>query len=310
MKDKKIGFIGLGNVGSKLANSILISGYNLYIYDLDKNKGNLLIKKGAKKLNSIKQLCKECSAIITCLPSVPSIQKVIEGKNGIYQYFTKNHLWIEMSTTNETQMKRLAKKIESIGSDVLESPVTGGAHRCEKGNIAVITAGKKKAFNRSFPILSKIGYEIIHVGKIGNASTLKVVTNYLASINLVSLGEALMVCKKYGLDLKTSFHAIKISSGNSFVHETESQLILNGSYNINFTMDLAVKDIGLFNNLMNKYKIPGDLSPLLVKIFDKGIKKYGRRSWSTKIVKLLEDKCKTSLRTRGFPSKLVDKENR
>ena len=113
--------------------------------------------------------------------------------------------------------------------ETLEAPVTGGQHRAESGNISILVSGKKKTFNKAFNLLSNIGHNILYCGKIGNASTLKVVTNYLASINLLSLGEALMVCKKYGLDLKTSYHGIAISSGNSFVHETESQLILNGS---------------------------------------------------------------------------------
>ena len=115
-----------------------------------------------------------------------------------------------------------------------------------------------------------------------------------------------MVCKKYGLDLKTSYTGIKISSGNSFVHETESQVILNGSYNVGFTMDLVCKDVGLFNKLTNKFKIPAQISNLMVKIFKNGQKKLGKRSLSTSIVKLLEKDCGENLRSKGFPSVLVD----
>ena len=305
--DKNIGFIGLGNVGSKLTNSLIIGGYQLFIYDLDYKKGKNLIKKGAKWSKNIFSLLKNTNIVITCLPSPKTVSSVVEEMS---KFIDKRHLWIEMSTTDENEMKRLARIINSKGASVLESPVTGGAHRSETGNISVLAAGKRKVFDRAFPVLSQIGYEILYVGKMGNASTLKVVTNYLASTNLVSIGEALMVCKKYGISLKKSYEAIKISSGNSFVHETESQVILNGSYNINFTMDLACKDVGLFNNLINKYHIPGKISTLLVKIFNKGIKKYGHRAWSSKIVKLLEDECKTSLRTAGFPSKLIDKNKR
>ena len=189
---------------------------------------------------------------------------------------------------------------------VLEAPITGGQHRAESGNISILIAGSKKTFNRAFPILSCLGHQILHCGKIGNASTLKVVTNYLASINLLAIGEALMVCKKYGLDLKTAYNGIKISSGNSFVHETESQVILNGSYDVGFTMDLVCKDVGLFNKLTNKFKIPAQISNLMVKIFKNGQKKLGKRSFSTSIVKLLEEDCGENLRSKGFPSVLVD----
>jgi 3-hydroxyisobutyrate dehydrogenase len=117
-----------------------------------------------------------------------------------------------------------------------------------------------------------------------------------------------MVCKKYGIDLKKAYQGIKISSGNSFVHETESQLILNGSYDVGFTMDLACKDVGLFDQLSNNLNIPAEISPLMVKIFNEGRKKYGDRALSTSIVKLLEEKCNTDLRKVGFPSQLLDKE--
>ena len=310
MIDHNIGFIGLGNVGSKLASNILYAGYNLFIYDLDENTSNELVNKGAIWKYSVKDIIDNTSLIITCLPSPQAVTEVVEGESGMIDYINKKHLWIEMSTTDEKEMIRLSKLIELKGANVLEAPVTGGQHKAESGNISVLTAGKRENFNRAFPILSEIGFEVLYCGKLGNASTLKVVTNYLASINLLSIGEALMVCKKYGIDLKKAYQGIKISSGNSFVHETESQLILNGSFDIGFTMDLVCKDVGLFDQLTNNLNIPAEVSPLMVKIFNEGRKKYGDRALSTSIVKLLEEKCNTDLRTEGFPSRLLDKEQK
>ena len=310
MIDKNIGFIGLGNVGSMLANSILQANYILNIYDLDKNTSIELINKGAIWQNSIRDILESSSIVITCLPSPQAVIDVVEKKNGLIQNITNKHLWIEMSTTDENEMIRLSKLIESKEANVLEAPVTGGQHRAKSGNISVFAAGKRENFDRAFPILSEIGYKVLYCGKIGNASTLKVVTNFLASINLLSLGEVLMVCKKYGLDLKKAYDGIKISSGNSFVHETESQVILNGSYDVGFTMDLVCKDVELFNKLTEKFNISTELTPLVMKIFNEGKKKYGDRSFSTSIVKLLEEKCNENLRSKGFPSQLLDTESR
>jgi len=310
MIDRNIGFIGLGNVGSKLAGNILQAGYNLFIYDLDENTSNELVDKGAIWKNSVKDIIDNTSLIITCLPSPQAVTEVVESKTGMIEYISNKHLWIEMSTTDEKEMIRLSKLIESKGANVLEAPVTGGQHKAASGNISILTAGKRENFNRAFPILSEIGFQVLYCGKLGNASTLKVVTNYLASINLLSIGEALMVCKKYGIDLGKAYQGIKISSGNSFVHETESQVILNGSYDVGFTMDLVCKDVGLFDQLTNNLNIPAEISPLMVKIFNEGRKTYGDRAFSTKIVKLLEEKCNTDLRTEGFPSQLLDKEPR
>ena len=304
MNDTTLGFVGLGNVGSKIANNIINNGYKLYVHDLDEIKSQSLVSKGAIFCKSIEELVPKVSVLITCLPSPKSVKEVLLK---CVPKFNQKHLWIEMSTTDEKDMKYLSKLVFDKNAEVLEAPITGGQHRAESGNISILVGGSRASFKRSFPILSCIGHQILHCGEIGKASTLKVVTNYLASINLLALGEALMVCKKYGIDLKTAFEGIKISSGNSFVHETESQVILNGSYDVGFTMDLVCKDVGLFDKLTKKYQIPAEVSSLMLEIFQRGREKLGNRALSTSIVKLLEDKCNDNLRASGFPSFLEDK---
>ena len=304
MNDTTLGFVGLGNVGSKIANNIINNGYKLYVHDLDEIKSQSLVSKGAIFCKSIEELVPKVSVLITCLPSPKSVKEVLLK---CVPKFNQKHLWIEMSTTDEKDMKYLSKLVFDKNAEVLEAPITGGQHRAESGNISILVGGSRASFKRSFPILSCIGHQILHCGEIGKASTLKVVTNYLASINLLALGEALMVCKKYGIDLKTAFEGIKISSGNSFVHETESQVILNGSYDVGFTMDLVCKDVGLFDKLTKKYQIPAEVSSLMLEIFQRGREKLGDRALSTSIVKLLEDKCNDNLRASGFPSFLEDK---
>ena len=302
----KIGFIGLGNVGFKLANSLLSAGHNLYIFDLEKSNAEELIQSGAVWTDSPKELSSLSDIAITCLPSPEAVANVVEGDNGIIQGTSEGKVWIEMSTTDSKEMLRLGKLMENKGIHCCEAPVSGGCHRAASGNIAILVGGSRIAFDRAFPALSAMGYEILHVGDLGKASVLKVVTNYLASTHLVALGEGLMVCKKAGIDMQKVYEGIKISSGNSFVHETESQVIMNGSYNINFTMDLVCKDVGLFDGLAKSMNIPTEISPLITEIFKKGRDKYGDRAWSSMIVKRLEDACQTDLRANGFPSEIVD----
>ena len=208
----------------------------------------------------------------------------------------------------EDQLKKHAALIESKKAIALEAPVSGGCHRAATGNISIFVGGKREGFEKALPVLSCLGRRILHVGDFGSASILKVITNYLATVNLVSLGEAWTIAKKSGLDLNKAFKGIAASSGNSFVHETESQVILNGSYNINFTMDLVLKDTGLFDNLAKKLNAPLEISPKIVEIFKDGQKKYGPRAWSSMIVKRMEDLNKIDFRADGFPDELVDNE--
>ena len=300
----KIGFIGLGNVGSKLAASLLRNKFDLMVRDLDINLTKDFENKGAKVANSAKELATQVDLIITCLPSTKICAKVMESHNGVISGLSENKIWLEMSTTDQSEIKRLAKKVEEKKAIPLEGPVSGGCHRAATGNISIFVGGERNAFERILPVLTVMGRKILHTGELGSASVLKVITNYLASTHLVALGEAWTVAKKSNLDLVKAYKGITVSSGNSFVHETESQVILNGSYNINFTMDLVLKDIALFDDLAKKLHAPLEVSPLIVKIFKDGQKKYGSRAWSSMIVKRMEDLNKLDFRANGFPAEL------
>ena len=304
----KIGFIGLGNVGRKLAGSLLRNGFDLMVRDLDESLSESFASKGAKVAKSPKELTQKTDLVITCLPSPTVCSKVMESEEGVIDGLSKNKIWLEMSTTDESEVKRIGELVKSKGAIPLDGPVSGGCYRAATGNISIFVGGKREAFEKILPALTIMGKKILHTGDLGSASILKVVTNYLASVHLVAVGEALTIAKKANMDLKTTYEAIKISSGNSFVHETESQVILNGSYNINFTMDLVVKDMSLFNNLSKKSGVQLEISPIVLNIFREGKKKYGPRAWSSMIVKRLEDAYNTNLRADGFPAELIDSE--
>ena len=177
-------------------------------------------------------------------------------------------------------------------------------HLAATGEVTVIVGGDVEVFERHRPALAAMGKRIFHVGPLGSASVIKVITNMLAFIHLVAAGEALMLAKRGGIDLAQAFEVIRASSGNSFVHETESQLILNGSYNINFTMDLACKDLGFALGFGREFGVPLDLAALTEQTFIRARQAYGGGEQSTAVVKLLEDALKTDLRAPGFPAEL------
>ena len=304
----KVGFIGLGNVGSKLSNSLLRNGFEVVVRDLGRAAAQPLLDGGAGWADTNRELAEACDLVITCLPSPAVVRSVMEGPDGVLEGLGDGKIWLEMSTTDEAEVRRLGALVEGRGARPMDGPVSGGCHRAATGNISIFVGSEREDFERALPVLTTMGRRILHVGVLGSASVLKVVTNYLASVHLVALGEALMVARRSGMDLKTTYEAIRISSGNSFVHETESQVILNGSYNINFTMDLVVKDMSLFQQLADQQDTPLELSPLILDIFRRGEQVYGSRACSSGIVRFLEDACGVDLRAPGFPEEIVDTE--
>ena len=303
MKTTSIGFIGLGNVGKKLAKNLINKKNKIFLYDKNPKTYFYFKNKNVFLCKNFKDLVINSNIIITCLPSPFVVNNVI---NSLIPHISSSHLWIEMSTTDKDEMIRLSKIFKKKGGSVLECPITGGEHRATSGNISILAAGERKVFNRAFPVLSKMGHQILYCGKIGNASILKIITNYLASLNLLGIGEALAVSKKNNIDLGLTHKAINISSGNSFVNETETKVILSGSYDVGFTMDLVNKDIGLFNKLANQHNLQIDLGKILQKKFKKGLKEFGSRSFSTSIVKLIEDQGRIKMRAKNFPKELID----
>jgi 3-hydroxyisobutyrate dehydrogenase len=304
----KVGFIGLGNVGGKLARSLLRNGFALSVRDLDPGLGEPFVEQGAAWADSPAELARHSDLIITCLPAPEISAAVMEADDGVLAELADGKVWLEMSTTDEAEVRRLGELVAAKGAAALDAPVSGGCHRAATGNIAIFAGGERAAFETALPALRAMGRRILHSGPLGSASVLKVVTNYLASVHLVALGEALISARMAGMDLNTTYEAIRISSGNSFVHETESQVILNGSYDINFTMDLVLKDMGLFEGIARRAGVPLEIAPKVAEIFLDGQARYGPRAWSSMIVKRLEEACATDLRAPGFPAELVDEE--
>jgi len=304
----KIGFIGLGNVGAKLAGSLIRNGHDVTVRDLDKAIAQPFLDKGAAWADSPKAMAQTCEAVITCLPSPAASAAVMEAEDGLLQGLSDGKIWMEMSTTDEAEVKRLGALVEKLGAAAVDCPVSGGCHRADTGNISIFAGCERETFDRIVPVLKSLGRRLLHTGPLGSASVLKVMTNYLATANLLTCCEALVTAKAAGMDLNTTYEAIKMSSGTSFVHETESQVILNGSRDISFTMDLVSKDIGLFQAIADRANVPLEISPLLIEIFKDGEKRYGPREWSPNIIRRLEDATGLSIRAPGFPAGMTDDE--
>ena len=304
----KVGFIGLGNVGGKLSGSLLRNGFDLTVRDLDKDVAQPFLDKGAHWAERPKAMAEAVDMVITCLPSPAASAAVMEADDGILAGLRPGSIWAEMSTTDESEVRRLGALVKAKGAEPIDCPVSGGCHRAATGNISIFAGCTRETFERAFPVIQSLGRRILHTGELGSASILKVVTNYLATANLVTLSEALVTCKLAGMDLNTSYEAIRISSGTSFVHETESQVILNGSRDINFTMDLVSKDIGLFQAVADRAGIKLEISPMLIDIFKDGEARYGGREWSPNIIRRLEEAAGVEILADGFPAEMVDNE--
>jgi len=305
---QRLGFIGLGNLGRHLAASLLRAGFPLTVNDRDQDAARPLLEAGAVWAASPRDVAAASDSVFTCLPSPRVVVDVLTGESGVLEGLAAGGTWIDSSTNDRHELQRLAKLAEARGVRCLEAPVTGGVHLAAEGQITVLIGGDEAVYERHKHLLEAVGSPRLYMGALGNAAVIKVITNMLAFIHLVAAGEALMLAKMGGLDLGKAFEAILNSSGNSFVHETESQVILSGSYNIGFTMDLACKDLGLAHELGDELGVPLELADLVEQTFIRAREEYGGSAWSPMVVRLLEDALGTDLRAPGFPSQITARE--
>lgn len=296
----RYGFIGLGHLGGHLAASLLRAGLPVAVHDRDPEPARRLLALGAAWAETPGAMG-TCDAVLTCLPSPAASEAVLSA---LLPAMPAGATWIEMSTLGRDDILRLAGLAAARGIRTLEAPVTGGVHLAARGEITVLAGGDADLVELHRPALMAMGDRLFHMGPLGSAAVIKVITNMLAFVHLVADGEALMLARRAGLDLGQAWAAIAASSGTSFVHETEGQLILNGSYDIAFTIDLALKDLGFARAFGREFGVPLDLAALTEEAFRRARAAYGGGAQSTQVVKLLEDALGTDLRAPGFPARL------
>ena len=295
------GYIGLGNLGANCAACLIKEGFRVTVFDLNPALAERLVVMGATLAPSAEALAGGVDHVMTCLPSPAISERVLRS---ILPHMKAGASWVEMSTLGRDEVLRLAAVAQDAGVRMMELPVTGGVHLAAQGMITMLAGGERDLFDLHRPAMAAMGDKIFHMGPLGSSSIIKVITNMLAFIHLKATSEALMLAKRGGLDLGQAWHAIAASSGNSFVHETEGALILNGSYDIAFNIDLALKDLGFALEFGREFGVPLDLAGMTKQTYIAAKAAYGGAAQSPMIAKLLEDLLGTDLRAEGFPARL------
>jgi 3-hydroxyisobutyrate dehydrogenase len=295
------GYIGLGNLGANCAACLLKAGFKVTVFDLNPTLAERLVAMGAVLAPSAEALAGSVDHVMTCLPSPAISERVLRA---ILPQMKAGASWVEMSTLGRDEVLMLAAMASDAGVEMMELPVTGGVHLAAQGKITMLAGGSKALLDLHHGAMQAMGDKIFHMGPLGSSSIIKVITNMLAFIHLKATSEALMLAKRGGLDLGQAWHAIAASSGNSFVHETEGALILNGSYDIAFNIDLALKDLGFALGFGREFGVPLDLASATNQTYVAAKAAYGGEAQSPMIAKLLEDLLHTDLRADGFPARL------
>lgn len=299
LKSKKIGIIGLGNVGNAVAKNLQRNGYNLTaVLDVNKELENCF--PTCSKYSDPKSLAEKVDVVFTALPMPPHVKSVFEGDNGLLAGLSEGKIWIDHSTTDYEQTEGMNELVKEKGGRMLEAPVTGGLEALKKGQMTVFMAGEKDLAETVRPMLEDIYCNVLYTGKMGTALIPKVLSNMLTCVHNLAMGEVFMIAKKAGVDMRTTFDCIRASSGNSFVFETGGPMLMQGTYDPSFSIALQCKDNRLGYQIATKHKVPMEILGHAMQTYNRAMYKYGDEAPCYIAPKMLEEACHVDLRCEEF----------
>lgn len=239
----KVGFVGLGIMGKPMSKNILKAGYEVMVYDVNQEKIDEVVAAGAKGAKSGKEVGEFADVVITMLPNSPHVKSALFDENGIVEGLSAGKAVIDMSSISPVASREFYEKLEKLGIDFLDAPVSGGEPGAIEGTIAVMVGGKKEVFDKYYDLLMTMASSVTYVGEAGAGNITKLANQMIVAINIAAVGEAFSLAAKAGVDPKLVFEAIRGGLAGSKVLEQKGPKILAGDYEPGFRIELHIKDL-------------------------------------------------------------------
>jgi 2-hydroxy-3-oxopropionate reductase len=243
LPDQKIGFIGLGIMGKPMSKNLLKAGFKLVVHDVVPQPVEELVKAGAEKGASPKDVASRCAIIITMLPDGPEVEQVVLGPDGVLEGAAPGSLVIDMSSISPMVSQKVAAACEAKGVDFLDAPVSGGEPKAIQGTLAIMVGGKKEVFDRAVPVLERMGSSVTHTGPVGAGNVTKLANQIMVACNIAAMGEALVLATKAGLDPEIVFEAVKGGLAGSTVLNFKAPMVIARDFQPGFRIRLHHKDL-------------------------------------------------------------------
>lgn len=262
----KIGFIGLGIMGKPMAKNLLKAGYKLVILDLNQSSMDELVSMGAEKSTNPKEVGAKCEFIITMLPNSPHVKEVVLGKNGLLESLKEGSVFIDMSSISPIVSRELYQKLEGIGVEMLDAPVSGGEPKAIDGTLSVMAGGKKDVFDRCYPILKAMAGSVVHTGSIGAGNVTKLANQIIVALNIAAMSEALVLATKAGVEPELVYQAIRGGLAGSTVLDAKAPLVMDRKFNPGFRINLHIKDLSNALDTSHEIGVPLPLTSAVMEI--------------------------------------------
>jgi 2-hydroxy-3-oxopropionate reductase len=263
---KKIGFIGLGIMGSPMSKNLIKAGYSLTVYDIVPEAMKNVVKAGAQPGSSSKDVAQKSEIVITMLPNSPEVKQAVLGENGVLDGAKPGTILIDMSSIAPLVSKEISEKAKAKKVVMLDAPVSGGEPKAIEGTLAIMVGGPEDTFEKVKDILSVMGASVTYVGDIGGGNTTKLANQIIVALNIAAMSEAMVLATKAGVDPEKVYRAIRGGLAGSAVLDAKMPLALKGNFKPGFRIELHIKDLANALDTAHELGVPIPLSGVIMEI--------------------------------------------
>ena len=296
---KRIGFIGLGIMGSRMARTLSKAGYGLTVFDVDRSRMDALKAVGASVAVSARAVAQGSEMVFSSLPVPATVKAVYLGPDGVLQGAVPGTILVDMSTVDPETTRAVSKAAAERNVQYLDAPVSGGYREAENGTLVIIVGGDRDAFEGCREVLGALGSTVHYAGPSGAGNIVKLINNVMSMGNVLVAAEAFVVGVKAGMDAQTLFDIIRTSAGRSYHFEKRFPNILARNFEPGFTVDLARKDLGLAVDMARMHDVPVPAMSLIHQLYNASSTLGDGPKDFASIVKVFEAWAKTQV--RGVP---------
>ncbi len=240
----KVGFVGLGIMGTPMAGHLIKGGHEVYLSDL-KPPPEALVQQGGRRAESAKAAAQQTDVIITMVPDTPHVENALFGELGVANGLAKGKIVVDMSSISPIATKEFARRINQLGCDYLDAPVSGGEVGAKQASLTVMVGGPESAFNKVKPLFELMGKNITLVGGNGDGQTCKVANQIIVALNIAAVGEALLFASKAGADPAKVRQALMGGFAASRILEVHGERMIKRAFDPGFRIELHQKDLNL-----------------------------------------------------------------
>jgi len=253
---KRVGFAGLGIMGSRMARNLLRKGFPLTVWNRTAPRCEPLAREGARVARTPWELAEHAEVVVACVADPPAVERLVFAEDGLLGAARPGFRYLECSTVSPELTRRVQKALRERGADALEAPVTGSKNGAEQGTLLFMTGGDRAVHEELLPLMMAMGTKAIYCGEMGQGATMKLIGNSLISLMLEALCEGIVVGRRAGLPLETILEVIQASGFASPYYSFKGAAIGKRDFSEHFAIDLLVKDQGLMLEAAAAARVP------------------------------------------------------